>query len=221
MSRETIALTNALRDYMRATWLREPPILARLREETGSLGDVARMQIAPEQGQFMGFLVELTGARKALEIGTFTGYSALAMALALPADGRLVACDLSAEWTLIARRFWAEAGVAEKIDLRLGAALETLDGLLATGEAETFDVAFIDADKEGYDTYYERVLRLLRRGGLVMIDNVFRGGRVADRDPEHAATRTIHELNRKMRRDERVSLAIVPIGDGLTLARKR
>lgn len=179
------------------------------------------MQISPEQGQFMAFLARLTGARRVVEVGTFTGYSALTVALALPADGRLVACDVSAEWTAIGRRYWEEAGVADKIDMRLAPALETLDALLTDGHADTFDMAFIDADKENYGAYYERCLRLIRPGGLIMVDNVLWGGSVADPDRDDGDTNAIRALNRALRDDDRVDFSLVPIGDGLSLARKR
>lgn len=179
------------------------------------------MQLAPEQGQFLALLVELTGARRALEVGSFTGYSGLCLALALPADGRLVACDISEDFTAIARRYWTEAGVAEKIDLRLAPALESLDALLDGGAAGSFDFMFVDADKENYPNYYERGLGLLRPGGLMAIDNVLWGGAVADPARQDADTEAIRALNAKLRDDERVTLSLVPIGDGLTLARKR
>ena len=194
--------------------------MRRLREETASLEE-ANMQIGPEQGQFMTLLVELMGARSALEVGTFTGYSALAVALGLPDDGCLVACDVSEEWTAIGRRYWEEAGVAHKIDLRLAPALETLDGFLAEGRAGTFDFAFIDADKEGYDAYYERAVKLMRTGGLIVLDNTLWEGKVADPAVTDGDTEAIRILNRKLVGDERVTLSLLPVGDGLTLARKR
>lgn len=220
MANRTITLSDGLYDYLLDVSLREPDVLRRLREETAKI-PAAAMQIAPEQGQFMALLVELMGARKAIEVGTFTGYSSLSVALALPPDGRLVACDVSAEWTDVARRYWAEAGVADRIDLRLGPALETLDALIAEGEAGTFDFAFIDADKAGYDAYYERILTLLRPGGLVSVDNVLWSGRVIDTAKQDSDTRAIRAFNEKIHADPRVSLSLVPIGDGLTLARKR
>ncbi|MFQ5690813.1 MAG: class I SAM-dependent methyltransferase [Gemmatimonadota bacterium] len=220
MATQTHTLSDALYDYFQRVSVREPPLLRRLREETAPL-ERAVMQISPEQGQFMALLVELSGARLALEIGTFTGYSALAVALALPPDGRLVACDVSQEWTSIARRYWAEAGVADKIDLRLAPALSTLDELLADGRAGSFDFAFIDADKENYDAYYERALELVRPGGLIAIDNTLWEGKVIDPGVTDPATEAIRALNRKLRDDERVSLSLVPIGDGLTLTRRR
>ena len=194
--------------------------MRRLREETASL-DEASMQIGADQGQFMGLLVEIMGARNALEVGTFTGYSALAVALALPDDGRLVACDVSEEWTAIARRYWEEAGVAHKIDLRLAPALETLEGLLAEGCAGTFDFAFIDADKEGYDAYYERALELMRTGGLIALDNTLWEGKVVDPAVADGDTQAIRAMNAKLAGDARVTLSLLPVGDGLTLARKR
>ncbi len=213
-----------LHDYILANSLREPEVLRRLREETSGLPH-AGMQIGPEQGQFMALLVELIGARRTLEIGTFTGYSALAVALALPADGRVVACDVSEEYTAVARRYWAEAGVADKIELHLAPALETLDRLLAPGpggrQAGHFDFAFIDADKVNYDGYYERVLSLLRPGGLVAIDNVLWDGKVVEDAPDDPDTRAIQALNAKLKDDSRVTLSLLPLGDGLTLARKR
>ena len=194
--------------------------MRRLREETASM-EQANMQISPEQGQFMALLVELIGARSVLEIGTFTGYSALAMAVALPENGVLVACDVSEEWTAIGRRYWEEAGVGHKIELRLAPALETLDALLAEGRAGTFDFAFIDADKEGYDAYYERALELVRLGGLIALDNTLWEGKVADPAATDVDTEAIRAINAKLALDERVTLSLIPVGDGLTLARKR
>jgi caffeoyl-CoA O-methyltransferase len=194
--------------------------MRRLREETAPMEN-ANMQVGPEQGQFMALLVELVGARNALEVGTFTGYSALAVALALPEDGRLVACDVSEEWTAVGRRYWEEAGVAHKIDLRLAPAVETLDALLAEGRGGTFDFAFIDADKEGYDAYYERALELTRSGGLILLDNTLWRGKVADPTISDADTEALRALNTKLASDERVTLSLLPVGDGLTLARKR
>ncbi len=179
------------------------------------------MQIAPEQGQFMALLIQLIGATKTLEIGVFTGYSSLCVALTLPPTGKIVACDVSEEFTAIARRYWQTAGVADKIDLRLAPALETLDQLLASGQAETFDFAFIDADKENYDRYYERSLQLVRPGGLIAIDNVLWSGEVADPQVHDNNTLAIRALNDKLHHDERVTLSLVPIADGLTLALKR
>ncbi len=220
MSLASVGLPDELQEYLVRVGVREPTILRRLREETAPL-PMRDMQIAPEQGAFMALLVELIGARRCLELGTFTGYSSLAVALAMPADGRIVCCDVSEEWTSIARRFWADAGVADKVDLRLGPALDTLDVLLADGQAGSFDFTFLDADKENYPNYYERIVELLRPGGLLAIDNVFAGGRIADesvQDPRVEATR---RLNERVAADERVTIAIVPIADGLTLVRKR
>ena len=220
MTRRTNHLSDDLYAYLLDISLREPPVMKRLREETASL-ERSNMQIGPEQGQFMALLVELMGARNALEIGTFTGYSALAVALALPEDGRLVACDISEEWTAIGRRYWEEAGVAHKIDLRLAPALETLDALVAEGRAGTFDFAFLDADKEGYDAYYERTLELMRPGGLIVLDNTLWEGKVVDPEVTDADTEAIRAINAKLAGDERVTLSLLPVGDGLTLARKR
>lgn len=220
MSDHTLSLTDELYRYLRDVSLREPELLRRLRAETQRL-DMARMQISPEQGQFMRLVAMLVGARKAIEIGTFTGYSAISVALALPPDGRLVACDISEEWTSIARRYWREAGVESRIELHLTPANRTLDALVANGEAGSFDIAFIDADKEGYDGYYERCLTLLRPGGVVMIDNVLWDGKVADPAQTDADTSALRALNAKLRDDVRVDVSLLPIGDGLTLARKR
>jgi caffeoyl-CoA O-methyltransferase len=220
MSVATITMTEALHGYLLKTTLRELPILQRLREETAKLPS-GQMQISPEQGQLMALLVELLGARRTLEVGTFTGYSSTVVALALPADGKLVACDMSREWTDIARRYWREAGVESKIELRLGPALATLDQLIAQGQAGSFDFAFIDADKTAYDDYYERSLTLLRPGGLVAIDNALWSGAVADASDQRENTRAIRALNAKIGGDVRVSASLIPIGDGLYLARKR
>ncbi len=219
MSNQTIGLDESLYAYMLAVSLREPEILAELRRETLAMPR-ASMQIAPEQGQFMAMLVKLTGAKRILEVGTFTGYSALIMALALPPGGRIVACDVSEEWTRTARRYWSRAGVAERIDLRLGAAASTLDALIGAGGAGTFDFAFIDADKENYRTYYERALELLRPGGLVAIDNTLWGGSVIDPAKTDPDTEAIRAFNAALHADPRVDLSLVPIGDGLSLARK-
>ncbi|MEO8810434.1 MAG: class I SAM-dependent methyltransferase, partial [Rhodanobacter sp.] len=180
----------------------------------------AQMQISPEQGQFMALLVKLIGARRCIEVGVFTGYSALSVALALPEDGTILACDISEEYTALGKPFWARAGVEQKIDLRLAPACETLDGCLAAGEAGTYDFAFIDADKTGYDDYYERCLHLLRRGGLLVIDNVLWEGAVA-KPADSADTRALQALNDKLHRDERIDLSMLPLGDGVSLARKR
>jgi len=215
-----LGLSEALYDYILSVSLREADVLRRLREETARM-PLAIMQIAPEQGQFMALIVELMGAKRTLEVGVFTGYSSLAVALALPDDGHITACDVSEEWTAIARRYWAEAGVAHKIDLRLAPAIETLDALLADGQAGSYDFAFIDAEKTEYADYYERVLQLLRQGGLVAIDNVLWNGAVADPADDKEDTNAIRAFNEKLRDDDRVSLSLLPLADGLTLARKR
>jgi caffeoyl-CoA O-methyltransferase len=220
VSNATLGLSEELHAYLLDVGVREPELLRQLRAETAAMPE-HDMQIAPEQGALMALLVELTGARRCLEVGTFTGYSSLSVALALPADGRLVCCDLSREWTDIARRYWTQAGVADKIELRLGPALDTLDAMVAEGLAGTFDFAFLDADKDNYPAYADRILTLLRRGGLMAIDNVFWGGEVAQPEVDNVSVRGIRELNRMLASDERVSLSMVPIADGLTLARKR
>jgi predicted O-methyltransferase YrrM len=206
-------------EYLVSNSLREPEILRRLREETAVLPR-ASMQISPEHGQFMALIVQLMGARRALEVGVFTGYSSLAVALALPADGQIVACDVSEEYTNVARRYWKEAGVAHKIDLRLAPALETLLGLIAKGE-HGFDFAFIDADKTNYEGYYEHALELIRPGGLIMVDNVLWSGRVADAKENDADTVALRAFNAKLHADSRVSLSMLPLSDGVTLALKR
>jgi len=220
MSRRTLNITDALADYLFTHGVRESNAAAGLRAETAKL-PMAMMQISPEQGALMQMLVKLTGVRRALEVGTFTGYSALVVAEALPADGKLTACDVSAEWTSIGKRFWQQAGVAGKIDLRLRPAVETLDELLAAGERGRFDFAFIDADKSNYDRYYERALELLRPGGLVGVDNTLWNGAVVDPKRNDDDTRAIRALNEKIKADPRVDMVLLPIGDGLTLARKR
>ncbi len=220
MSNRSITLTDKLYDYLLNVSLREPPLLARLREETAAL-PMAAMQIAPEQGQFMALLAELTAAKNYLKVGTFTGYSTLCVALALPVDGAVVACDISEDFTAVARRYWAEAGLSGRIDLRLAPALETLDDLLAEGRAGSFDLAFIDADKENYSGYAERVLALLRPGGLMLVDNVLWDGAVADPAKQDNDTKAIRALNDALHADSRITLSMVPVDDGLTLARKR
>ncbi|UKO98063.1 class I SAM-dependent methyltransferase [Nostoc sp. UHCC 0870] len=220
MAIKTLGLEPNLSDYLLSVSLREAEILTQLRQETAQ-HPMGRMQIAPEQGQFMALLVQLLGAKKTLEVGVFTGYSSLVVALALPPEGQIVACDHSEEFTAIARRYWQQAGVAHKIHLHIAPALETLDQLLATGEAETFDFAFIDADKSNYDNYYERSLQLVRKGGLIAIDNVLWSGRVADPQIQDNRTKKIRAFNEKLLQDQRVSLSLVPIGDGLTLALKK
>jgi predicted O-methyltransferase YrrM len=220
MTRTTLPLTERLHQYLLANSLREHPALRQLRDDTSGLPG-AGMQIAPEQGQFMTLLIELTGARRVLEVGCFTGYSALAMALALPPDGRLMTLEVNAEPIEIGRRAWRAAGVAERIEVRLGLALDSLEGLLEEGAADTFDLAFIDADKKSYDAYYERALRLVRPGGLILLDNVLWGGAVADPADHERQTEAIRALNAKLHRDARISLSLLPLGDGLTVARKR
>jgi len=220
LSKRSIQLTGPLYDYLLANSLREPEILRRLREESPWQGSTG-MQISPDQGQLMALLVQLLGARRCIEVGTFTGYSALCVALALPADGRLIACDINAETTTIARRFWEEAGVAERIELRLAPALETLDSLIAEGAENTYDFVFIDADKPNYEAYYERALTLLRPGGLMAVDNVLWHGSVIDSSRRDPDTEAIRAFNRKVAADQRVSCSMLPVGDGMTLALKR
>jgi predicted O-methyltransferase YrrM len=213
-------MTDRLYNYLLEFSLREPEILTRLRKETAPYPN-AMMQISPEQGQFMQLLVRLIGARSTLELGVFTGYSSLSVALALPEDGSMVACDVNEHYTSVARRYWREAGVEHKIDLRLDFAIKTLDRLIAEGRAGAFDFAFIDADKENECQYYERCLSLIRPGGLIAIDNVLWGGAVADPGYQDKATTAIRELNERLRDDKRIELSLVPIADGLTLAMKR
>ncbi|MFM2063946.1 MAG: hypothetical protein RLZZ507_3617 [Cyanobacteriota bacterium] len=219
MAKQTIGLEQNLYDYLLSVSLREPEILTQLRQETAQL-PMAIMQISPEQGQFMALLVKLLGAKKTLDIGVFTGYSSLVTALSLPADGKIIACDVSEEYTNIARRYWQQAGVADKINLHIAPALETLDRLLADGEGSTFDFAFIDADKGNYENYYERSLQLIRRGGLIAVDNVLWSGKVADPEIQDNQTKKIRAFNQKLHQDSRITLSLVPIADGLTLARK-
>ena len=220
MANQTLDLDDRLYSYLQSISLREPAVLTQLRQETAQ-HPMARMQVAPEQGQFMALLIQLMGAKKTLEVGVFTGYSTLATALALPPDGKVIACDVDEDYTAIARRYWRLAGVADKIDLHIAPALETLDHLLTQGEANTFDFAFIDADKRNYDGYYERALQLVRTGGLIAIDNVLWSGRVADPEVKDNRTQAIRDLNQKLHQDPRITLSIVPIADGLTLALKR
>ncbi len=220
MTDMTITLTPALYDYLKENSLREPDVLKRLRDETSKLTN-KHMQIAPEQGQFMRLLIEILGAKKTLDIGVFTGYSALSVALALPSNGKVIACDVSTESTAIAKRFWEMAGQSSKIDLKIAPAIETLENLLQDGQANTFDFVFIDADKANYDHYYEKSLLLVRPGGLIAIDNVFWSGAVADKNNQDRKTNIIRELNAKIHKDDRVTISMLPIGDGLTLARKK
>lgn len=219
MSNRTIPLTDQLYEYMLSISLREAELLRELRIETAR-DEMAQMQIAPEQGQFMALLIRLLGAKKCIEIGVFTGYSSLWVALALPPGGRLIACDISEKWTRVAQRYWQAAGVTGKIDLRLAPAEDTLAELLDSGEAGTFDFAFIDADKTKYDLDYEGCLSLIRTGGLIAIDNIFWGGAVVDSSFDDADTAALRIFNRKLHDDPRVEISLVPIADGLTLARK-
>jgi caffeoyl-CoA O-methyltransferase len=219
MSNKTFTLSDTLYRYLLDNSVREPDILRQLREETAA-DPMARMQIGPEQGQFMQLLVRLMGARRCLEVGVFTGYSSLAVALALPGDGRVVACDISEEWTAVARRYWSAAGMADKIDLKLGPALKTLEQLVHAGAAASFDFAFIDADKANYQAYFERALTLVRTGGLIAVDNTLWQGAVADFNCRDKDTEAIRAFNLQLKEDPRVFQSLVPIGDGLTLALK-
>lgn len=215
-----MGLGEELRQYLLSVTAPEPELLTQLREETAQHPQ-GRMQICPEQGRFMALLIQLMGAKKTLEVGVFTGYSSLSVALALPADGKVVACDISEDYTQVARRYWHAAGVADKIQLHIAPALETLDRLLETDQAGTFDFAFIDADKGNYWGYFERTLQLLRPGGLVAIDNVLWSGRVIDPEDTSPDTEALRLFNQKVQQDPRVTVAMLPIGDGLTLALKR
>ena len=220
MSPKTISITEAVSNYLLSVTVTEPPFLRELREETSKLPG-ANMQIAPEQGQFMRLLAEILGAKRCIEVGVYTGYSSISVALALPADGLLVACDIDSETSNIARRYWERAGVLSKVRLELRPAVETLAHLIHSNQADTFDFAFIDADKEAYDSYYELCLKLLRPGGLIAIDNTLWSGRVADPNATDTSTLAIRALNAKVAVDGRVSSSLVPIGDGLLLARKK
>ncbi|MEM7555010.1 MAG: class I SAM-dependent methyltransferase [Cyanobacteria bacterium P01_A01_bin.84] len=219
MSIKTLGLGEALRDYLLSVSVKEAPVLIELRQET-TKHPMGIMQISPEQGQFMSLLVKLIGAKKTLEVGVFTGYSTLAVAMALPTDGKVIACDNSEEYTSIASQYWQKAGVEEKIDLHIAPAMETLDKLLEQREEGSFDFVFIDADKSNYDGYYERSLQLVRQNGLIVIDNVLWSGKVADPEVQDNRTNKIRDLNQKLYEDERVTLSLLPIGDGLTLAMK-
>lgn len=219
MANKTLSLSNALYTYLVEHSVREPEILRRLRAETAK-DSMSMMQIGPEQGQLMQLLVRLMGAKNCLEVGVFTGYSSLAVALVLPADGRIVACDVSEKWTAIARKYWMEAGVAAKIDLRIAPALSTLDELITSGNAGSFDFVFIDADKINYLAYYERALTLLRTGGLIAVDNTLWGGQVIDKKSKNDDTQAIKQFNDRLWSDLRIHLSLLPIGDGLTLALK-
>ena len=216
---KTLRLDDRLYDYLLSVSLREPDILARLRDETLNRPD-AGMQISPEQGQFMALLLKLIGARRTLEVGTFTGYSALGCALAVPQDGQLITLDIDEGTTAIAQRYWAEAGIENRIELRLGRAEDSLRNFLDSGDQGSFDFMFIDADKTSYSIYYEMGLHLLRSGGLLVFDNVLWAGRVADPDAKDADTQALKAINLKIHAAPRVDISMVPIGDGLTLARK-
>ena len=220
MSSRNNNISDELNDYILANSLRDRPELKALRDVTADMPN-AGMQISPDQGQLMALLVKATGARKAIEVGTFTGYSALVVASALPEDGTLVACDVSEEFTSVGRSHWERAGVASKIDLRLGPAVKTLDAMIAAGEAGQYDMAFIDADKENYLNYYERCLTLLRPGGLILFDNMLWGGRAANPKENDVATKAIRALTRTLHADERIDVSLLPVGDGLSLAVKR
>lgn len=220
MTARTLNLDDALYQYLLDVSLRDTPLLRRLRDETRAL-PTARWQVAPEQGQFLALLVKLIGARRVLEVGTFTGYSALCMAQALPGDGSLVCCDLPGDYNATAHRYWQEAGVQQLIDLRLAPALETLASLERQGQGNSFDLIFIDADKANYPAYLEFALRLLRNGGLAVFDNTLWSGRVLEVSPASEDTRAIQALNRALKDDPRIDLSLLPLGDGLTLCRKR
>ena len=219
MSTRTIPMTDELYDYFLGVSLREPAVLARLRDATLAHPE-ASMQISPEQGQFMRFLIRLMGAKRAIEIGTFTGYSALSVALAMPDDGYLVACERREEFTKIGQPFWREAGVADRIDLRIGKAVGTLEAMLEAGEGDTYDFAFIDGDKKNYVNYYDLCLQLVRIGGVIAIDNALWSGRLTDETLDDPATTAIRTLNESIRDDDRVDMSLLPIGDGLMLARR-
>ena len=221
MSGKTLNLSDELYDYLLSVSVHESDLLTRLREETAKDDLTRRMQITPDQGRFMAFIAELIGAKRAIEIGVSTGYSSLVTAMALPDDGYIVACDISQEWTSIAERYWEEAGVSQKIDLRIAPALDTLKKLIAEGQENTFDFVFIDADKTNYENYYENCLRLLRVGGVIILDNVLWGGSVIDKNDNAEDTRAIRAINEKIYSDKRVSMTMLPVADGLTLAMKR
>jgi len=220
MSTKSFTLSDQLHEYLVRVSVRESSLLARLRKETAALPQ-ATMQISPEQGNLMSLLIKVTGSRRALEIGVFTGYSSLCVATALPPDGSLTACDMSKEYTDVARRYWSEAGVGEKIDLRLGHALRTLDELISEGNSETYDFVFIDADKKNYQGYFERSLVLVKPGGTIAVDNVLWSGKVADPQINDAETVAIRAFNEALAGDDRIDVSMIPIGDGLTIARKK
>jgi len=220
MTKTTTALTDPLYDYLLSISLREPDILKQLREETAGI-TMSIMQISPDQGQFMQLLVKLLCARNCLEVGVYTGYSSLCVALAMPEDGKLVACDIDEDWTAVARKYWHQAGIADKIDLHLAPATQTLQKLLDAGKQDSFDFAFIDADKPSYTDYYEYCLKLVRPGGLIVVDNTLWGGSVADRTINDPDTIAISQFNQNLLDDKRVDISMLAIGDGLTLIRKR
>ena len=220
MTDRRLTVTDDIHRYLVEHSVREPDVLARLRAATASL-PLAQMQIGPEQGQLLALLAKLVGAKRCIEVGVFTGYSSLAVALALPEDGRILACDVSEEWTTMARRFWREAGVEHKIELKLQPAVRTLEERLAAGEAGRYDFAFVDADKPAYDSYYELLLKLLRPGGLMALDNTLWSGAVLNPEEREPNTVALRALNDKLHRDERIDLSLLPVGDGVTLARKR
>jgi len=219
MSDKLISMTPKIQAYIQAHSLRETDVLKKLREDTHKMS-TGHMQISPEQGQFFQLLIQILGARKTLDIGVFTGYSALCVASVLPPEGQVIGCDINSEWTKMAKRFWDMAGVSHKIDLRLQEAILTLDQLLRAGEGGTFDFIFIDADKKNYLTYYEKSLALLRLGGLIAIDNTLWSGRVADASDQDLITGCMRQLNDYLHYDSRVTLSLLPVGDGLTLVRK-
>ena len=220
MTDRRLLVTDDIHRYLVEHSVREPDVLARLRAATASL-PLAQMQIGPEQGQLLALLAKLVGAKRCIEVGVFTGYSSLAVALALPEDGRILACDVSEEWTAMARRFWREAGVEHKIELKLQPAVRTLEERLAAGEAGRYDFAFVDADKPAYDSYYELLLKLLRPGGLMALDNTLWSGAVLNPEEREPNTVALRALNDKLHRDERIDLSLLPVGDGVTLARRR
>jgi predicted O-methyltransferase YrrM len=219
MSRSNLFMSDQLYSYYLESSLREHPVLAELRAETAKMSN-SQMQIGPEEGQFLALLVKLIGAKRTLDIGVFTGYSSLAVALALPENGQVIGCDINEQWTETAKKYWEKAGVAHKIQLKLGQASATLENLLDEGDENSFDFIFIDADKKNYPTYYELSLKLLTAGGLIAVDNVFQGGRVADPNVNDGTTVAIRDFNQKVLTDNRVELAMLPIADGLTLIRK-
>lgn len=220
MEEPKVAMNNRLFEYLLSVSLRENGVLKKLRDETAK-DPMSVLQISPDQGQFMALLVKLMGATRVLEVGTFTGYSALSMALALPEEGQLVTLDINKQWTDMARRYWQQAGVAEKIRLYLAPALDTMDSLLTEGQAEQYDIIFIDADKTNYGAYYETGLRLLRTGGLILLDNVLWRGKIIDETIQDADTKALRELNTKVYSDERVDISMIQIGDGMTMIYKR